>query len=266
MLARERFLNSNNATLAIIGGVTQTRAMRTLKQLFGPWRKSEQIVPSTFRAAKTPDPRALIVNVPSPNAEVRLAFRGVSRSDQDFYAAAVLARIVQNRWETLSPELATKPLFARSESYKLPGIFVMGTAVSNQSVAESIAKAKKVIESLVTTPVTTTELDRAQRETLSESDSRISKTEIEPDAWLDMDTYRLSASQDRAESIQAVSAAEIQRLANRVFKDAPMATVIAGDPIQLKPVLQGHLQFEVLGEVAEPAPTPKPPIKPGRVK
>ena len=49
MLARERFLNSNNATLAIIGGVTKTRAMRALRQILGPWRKSEQIVPTTFR-------------------------------------------------------------------------------------------------------------------------------------------------------------------------------------------------------------------------
>src|SRR5215213_9724270 len=47
MQARERFLNSNNATLAIVGGVTKPRAMKTLRQLLGPWRKSEQIVPTT---------------------------------------------------------------------------------------------------------------------------------------------------------------------------------------------------------------------------
>src|SRR5687768_4204849 len=35
MLARERFLNSNNATIAIIGGVTKARALRTLRQLLG---------------------------------------------------------------------------------------------------------------------------------------------------------------------------------------------------------------------------------------
>jgi predicted Zn-dependent peptidase len=57
MLVRERFLNSNNATLVIAGGVDRAKAMRTLKQLFGPWRKSEQIAPSTFQEAKAPDPR-----------------------------------------------------------------------------------------------------------------------------------------------------------------------------------------------------------------
>src|SRR5688572_14376156 len=63
MLARERFLNSNNATLAIIGGVTRARALRTLRQLLGPWRKSENIVPTTFRQPKPPDARTLIVNL-----------------------------------------------------------------------------------------------------------------------------------------------------------------------------------------------------------
>ena len=89
MLAKERFLNANYATLAIVGGFNQSRINRTLKQLFGAWRKSEQLIPSTFRAAKTPDTRTLLVNIPSPTAEIRLALRGVSRSDQDFYAALV---------------------------------------------------------------------------------------------------------------------------------------------------------------------------------
>src|SRR2546423_10722295 len=91
MLARDRFLNSNNATLAVIGGVTKARAMRTLRQLLGPWRKSEQIVPTTFRQPNSPDAKTLIVNVPGPTVEIRLAARGVSRSDTDFHAATVMA-------------------------------------------------------------------------------------------------------------------------------------------------------------------------------
>src|SRR6185436_14865144 len=59
MLARERFLNPNNATLTIIGGVQSNRAMRTLRQLLGVWRKTEQVVPATFRQPALPDSRTL---------------------------------------------------------------------------------------------------------------------------------------------------------------------------------------------------------------
>jgi zinc protease len=49
LLARERFLNADNATLAVIGGVEKLRLMRALRQLLGPWGKSDRMIPSTFR-------------------------------------------------------------------------------------------------------------------------------------------------------------------------------------------------------------------------
>src|SRR5678815_4990019 len=126
MQARDRFLNSNNATLAVIGGVTKQRAMKTVRQLLGPWRKSEEIVPTTFRQPPAPDTRTLIVNVPGPGVEVRLATRGVSRSDPDFHTALVLAKVAQYRWQAMSPELAKQPDFVRTDAYVLPGALVMG--------------------------------------------------------------------------------------------------------------------------------------------
>jgi zinc protease len=263
MMAHERFINSNNATLAIVGGVTQSRAMRTLKQLFGPWRRSEQIVPSTFTAPKPVDTRVLIVNLPSPTSEVRLAVRGVSRSDQQFYAALVLARIAQYRWQETTPTLASKPISVRSESYTLPGYFLMSTSVSSADALGCVLSAKKVLDSLIASPPTAAELDRAKRETLADLSSKISNLEMGPEAWLDADTYRLATIEDRATLVQAVSAADIQRIANRLFKDAPIATVIVGDSAQVKTAIQGKLTFEVLGETP-PSPRPaKTPTKPG---
>jgi len=262
MLARDRFLNSNNATLAIVGAVNRQKVLRTLKQLFGPWRKSEQIVPSSFSAAKAPNARALIVNVPSPTTEIRLAWRGVARPDNDYYAAQVLARVAQNRWQAAAPELASKPLFVRSESYLLPGMIVMGTAVNQNATIDSIATAKKIADSLSTTPIAPNEIERARKELLDEGNTALSKPESLPDSWLDMDTYRLTAAQERSTAIQSISPGDVQRVANRLLKDAPVATVIAGDAAQLKPLLQSRVQFEVFGETPSTGPNTKPPTKP----
>ena len=261
MLARERFFNSNNATLAIIGGVTKPRAMKTLRQLLGPWRKSEQIVPTTFRQPNSPDTRTLIVNVPGPNVEIRLAVRGVARSDADFAAATVLARLAQHRWQALSPELARKPVFVRNEAYVLPGAFVMGATITDVTAADSLTNAKKVIESLMTTPATQAELDRARNEVVGETSALIAKSEALVDPWLDADTYHLSAPQDQLALLRAVTAAEVQRVANRIF-NKPLVSLAAGETAPLKAALQGRFQYEVLGEIASPAPTPKPPAKP----
>jgi zinc protease len=262
MLARDRFLNSNNATLAIIGGVTKARAMRTVRQLLGPWRKSEQIVPTTFRQPVAPDARTLIVNVPGPGVEIRLASRGVSRSDADFHIAAVMAKLAQHRWLGTTPLLAAQPVFVKSDAYVLPGTFVMGAAVNGQTVADSFTNARKAIDSLMTTPATPAELERAKNEVVSDVALISAKPEALPDPWLDVDTYRLSAPQDQIASLRSVTASDIQRVANRLFKAGAIASVVAGETESLKTVLQGRVQYEVLGEVVAPAPTPKPAAKP----
>jgi zinc protease len=261
MQAEERFLNSNNATLAIIGGVTKQRAMRTLRQLLGPWRKSDEIVPTTFRQPNPPDTRTLIVNVPGPTVELRLAARGVSRADTDFPITMVLARLAQHRWEASSPELAKKPVFARSDAYVLPGAFVMGAAVTDLTVSDSLANAKKVIDSLMTTPATPAELDRAKNELVSELSTVLTKPDALADPWLDADTYRLSEPQDQLALLRAVTPADIQRVANRIFNKT-IVSVVAGESAPLKAALQGRYQYEVLGEIAAPPPSQKPPTKP----
>jgi predicted Zn-dependent peptidase len=263
MLARERFLNSNNATLAIAGGVTRARALRTLRQLLGPWRKSENIVPTTFRKPETPDTRTLIVNVPGPAAEVRLAVRGVSRTDPDYFPARVLAKLAEQRWQGLTPELVKRPVFARSESYALPGAFVMGATVEAQTAADALANARKVMDSLMTTPATAAELERAKTEAVGEISVPLTKPEALPDPWLDVDTYHLPSVQDSVALMRSVTAQDVQRVANRLFKNATIASVIAGDTLPLKAALQGRFQYEVVGEIATPTPSPKPPATPG---
>ena len=261
MQARDRFLNSNNATLAIIGNVTKPRAMRAVRQLLGPWRKSEQVVPTTFRQPSPADPRPLIVNIAGPTVELRLAARGVARSDTDFAAAEILARVAQNRFQAAAPELSKQPVFARNDAYVLPGAFVMGATVTDLTVADSLAKAKKVIDSMMSTPPTAEELERAKTEVINELSPVITKPEALPDPWLDADTYHLSAPQDQIALLRAVTAAEVQRVANRLFNKT-IVSVVAGETASLKAALQGRYQYEVLGEIATPAPVTKPPAKP----
>ena len=137
----------------------------------------------------------------------------------------------------------------------------MGATVTDQTAADSLANAKKVIESLMTTPATPAELDRARSEVIGETAALLAKTDALADPWLDADTYHLSAPQDQVAMLRAVTAAEIQRVATRIF-NKPVVSLAAGETAPLKAALEGHFQFEVLGEIATPAPSPKPPTKP----
>jgi predicted Zn-dependent peptidase len=111
------------------------------------------------------------------------------------------------------------------------------------------------------TPATAEELERAKTEVIKALTPVITRPDALPDPWLDADTYRLSAAQDQIALLRAVTAPEVQRVANRLFNKT-IVSVVAGETAPLKAALQGRYQYEVLGEIATPAPSPKPPAKP----
>jgi len=266
MLARDRFLNPNNATLVIVGGVDRNRTMRALRQLLGSWRKSEQVIPTTFRQASAPETRTLIINGPADQtAEVRLAVRGVARSDPNFYAATILASIARQRWLGFSPELTSKPFYVRNDAHVLPGMFVMGAAINSKSTADVITSAKRVIESLIKGPVTIAELEQARNELLVQQNNRLIKPDTMIDVWLDGDTFRLQGITEQLQSWRNVSVADLQKVANQLFQEAPVASIVLGDSQQLKTILEGRVETELVGEIAKPTPNqpePRPSPKP----
>jgi len=104
-------------------------------------------------------------------------------------------------------------------------------------------------------------LERAKNEVINEVGPIVTRPDALADPWLDADTYRLSTPQDQIALLRSVTASEVQRVANRLFNKT-IVSVVAGETAPVKAALHGRYQYEVLGEVATPAPSPKPPAKP----
>lgn len=265
MFARDRFLSPNNATLTIIGGIQANRAMRALRQLLGVWRKSEQLVPQTFKQPGVPDPRTLIVNAPSDQSvEVRLAVRGLSRKDADAPAAAVLASVARQRWTKLIPELARSPVYVRHSALALPGIFVMGASVDTVLAGKTLSSAKEVMQSLASSPVTASELEQAKNELVTLAGNQLAKPDGVADAWFDGDTYGLPSVAERMRALSSVTAADIQRVATRLIRDGAFASVVLGNSDVVKAQIERNGKVEIMGEIApkseagtEPKSAPK---------
>lgn len=231
--ARERFLNADNATLVVIGGVDQTRLRRTLRQLLGPWQKGDRVVPSTFRQPNAPDARVLLVNQPDlKKAEIRLAVRGLARSDAAAPAALLLAQIIRDRLRAASPDFSTA--FVRHEAHALPGSFVLGASVPTESAAKAIATAQQIIQSLVQAGPTVVELESARSQMLAEVSRQTSQSESLADMWLDFATFKLSPLNVQINSLRGLTSMDLQRVAGRLFKDTAKATVVVGDAEQLR--------------------------------
>jgi predicted Zn-dependent peptidase len=270
MLARERFLNPNNATLAVVGPVDERRALRALKQLLGSWRKSETVVPTTFRQPEPPDARTLVLDLSgAETVEIRLAARGLARSDKDAAAAALLALAARDLWQAQQPELGKTAYFVRHEEHQLPGMFVLGASVPVSDAATTLAKARAVLSTLARGGVTPEVLERVRGEAVAELTKQLERPESVADLWLDADTFQLAAGDERLRQLKSVTAADLARTAARLFKDAPVVSVAAGPATRLKADLGGEGKVEVLGEAAQsaaphPAPAPTPIMSPIR--
>lgn len=272
MLARERFLNPNNATLAVAGNFQRKDAIRTLRQLLGSWRKSELVAPSTFRQPDPPDVRTLLINAPADkNAEIRLAVRGLSRSDQDLAAANILAIVARKRWEKLVPELTRTQAFARHEAHFLPGMFVMGASVHNSMASKALETGRNVLNSLIDSAVSPVDLQAAKTELEASFTQGLAKPDGIAQAWLDLDTFGLPPINEQIMSLNRLSPADLQRVAARLFRNTAITSVLAGNSDQLKAALGNNTKVELIGVIEDSqsdnsktksSAKPSPSIKP----
>jgi len=159
------------------------------------------------------------------------------------------------------PQLTKRPIFTRSESHFLPGMFVMGANVDTLMVAKALPQAREVMQSLTLVPATVDELARAKAELNAQLGKDLARPEGIARLWLDADTFGL---QDRIaegpSTIDAITPADLQRVATRLFKETPVASVVIGDAKQLQAALEPSIKVEMMGEVA-PRPA-KPETKP----
>ena len=257
LYARERFLNADNAAIVVLGGVEPTRLRRALRQLLGPWQKGDRLVPATFRQPGAPDARVLVVNQPgATRAEVRLAVRGLARTDRDAAAASILAQITRERWQATSTDLSQA--FVRHDAHVLPGSFVFGASVPTASASKAVSAAQQVTRSLVQTGPTAAELERARNEMLSDMARRTSQLESIADLVLDIETFKLAPLNTQISAVQSLTIQDIQRVAARLFKDAVPATIVVGDAEQLKPAFVGSI--ETRSEKPEPKTAAEPAL------
>jgi zinc protease len=259
VFARERFLNPDNATLIIAGNFDANAAYRIVRQLLGNWRKSDRLVPSTFRQPDTPDDRVLLVHqADAQDAQVRLILRGVARNNADYFALALLADIARQRWAA-SLALPQDYVRVRHEARTLPGFVLMSGKVQPTDAAKTLDAARATLEKLAAEGPVQAELDRARAALVAELNQQINDPDGLATLWQDVETYRLPPLADQLRALNNLTPNDLKRAAFRYFKAVPMASVALGPAEAMRAELEKTAKIETYGE--KPAP-PKPAATP----
>jgi hypothetical protein len=219
IFARDRFFSADNATVAITGNFKTDLAFRAARRYFGAWAKSDGKISSTFRQPDEPKTGLPVIESPAPNkSEFRIVMRGFARNDNDYYAAEILERILQNRIQTREGKNA----FVRHEAHILPGLIIFG--VSDWNLGRIKKEGDKIILPQTDNYQNNFLKDAVKPEEFEKAKSDFAAQTKQPDAadsWLDADTYRLSPSK----ITPSPTIADVQRVLEKLQKQTA-ATVL----------------------------------------
>lgn len=236
LLAKQRFLTADNATLAIVGNIKPDLAYRAARRFMGSWTQADKKTPATFRQPDAPDTKANVLSLPfAENAEIRYALRGFARNDNNFGTSSILIRIMQNRLQKQFSSNSKITVFVRQNSNFLPGLIIIGLSnlasdpdsqlqgkpPNTQMVA---FKDGNLAASLLKEKISAGEFEKAKSEVLMETNQ---KNPV--DLWLDVDTYKLGSVKDELQKFNNISMNEVQNLAEKFVKE-PTVTVVAVKP------------------------------------
>ncbi|HEY0429736.1 MAG TPA: pitrilysin family protein [Pyrinomonadaceae bacterium] len=202
LLAKQKFLTADNATLTISGNVKFDLIFRAARRYFGGWIKADKKVPATFTQPDAPASIGVTLDTDSSAeiADMLIAIRSFARNDKDFYASQILVKIMTSAVKNPSD------YFVKSESYLLNGIFMIkGKTASEKSPKFQIGR--EVFE-------------KAKAEVLAELNQRNLA-----DFWLDGDTYKLAPVKDELNTAANIKLEDVQRVWDRL-QTQPSATII----------------------------------------
>ncbi len=211
--AKQRFLGSDNATVAISGKFDATLGFRAARRYLGSWIKSDRLVPSTFRQPDAPDTKLITVSTTSDSApHSRFALRGVARNEKDFAASDLLEAVLDARVRQNTANASV--VYVANEAHILPGSLVVGVTSADEVPAN-------LVQLLLAKPITGSEFDVARSKVLSDRQ----KFAVD-EYWLDIDTYKLTSTADEQKAFDSATLADVQRVAERLAKNPIVAVTV----------------------------------------
>lgn len=256
----------NNALLVVSGDVDKLKITAEIEKLFGGWQKGTAVAPNfALPTEKTGRAITVVHRDGSSQSNIVLGNLAIKRTDPDYFPMLVLnqvygggssARLFMNIREEKG---YTYGAYSNFDTRRLAGLFSSSAEVRNEVTGASLKEFFYEMERIRTTPVPEKELADAknyltgvfplQIETQEALLNRILSNKLNdlPENYLQ--TYR--------DKINAVTPADVQRVANKYITPDKVSVVIVGDGAeiikQVKPYSTNIKLFDTNGKALEMA-------------
>ncbi len=259
-----------NAALIVVGDVTPDKVMPMLETSFGKWTGTAVAPHAAVTAPAAPAARQIyLVDKPgAPQSQVRIGWVGVARSTPDYFPITVMNTVLGGAFSSrLNLNLREKHGYTYGAQSQFDmrlgaGPFVAAAGIQTDKTAEALTEFFNELDGILKT-VPADELTRAKHyvslryplgfETTGDIATRLEQALI----------YRLPEDyfSTYVQKIEAVSAAEVQRVAQKYILPGKFAVVVVGDRAAIEPGIKalnlGPIKIMTVDDVFGPAPTMK---------
>jgi zinc protease len=267
---RER-LRPSAATVIVAGDVQPELIKGAIDRALADWKDAGAATPAPALAKATVKPRrAIIDKAGAPQTDLRMGEPSVPRNHPDYFPLQVMNQILGGSFSSrLNMNLREKHGYTYGTRTDFAfrrdgGPFTIAAPVKSEVTAPSLSLVREEIGAIRGAPVTEAEL-RLAKDQLERALARRFETDAQvvaelaalavfdlpPDYW---STY--------AAKVEAVSAADVQRVAKEHLDLSRMSLVLVGDKARIESESAKVLgPFEILdsdGKSLAPPPAPKP--------
>ncbi len=238
-----RYYRPGSSTLILVGDVSAETLDAVVREAFGEW--SGEAVPP---AAVPPTPQVgsttlyLIDKPGAAQSEIVIGHPGVGRDSPDYYALQVLNTILGGSFTSrLNSNLREEHgySYGAGSSFSMQrgaGAFTASSAVFTAKTDSSVIEFFNELEEIRETRVSEAELERAKNYVALGFPRRFETTRGVAGQFSELAVYDLPLDlyNSYVEQIQAVTAADVQRVAQEYVRPEQAVVVVVGDLAQIE--------------------------------
>ena len=235
--ARVRLLTRANARIAVVGAIDASRAGRMIDTILAGLEQGAVLVRE--RTGDTPPPGLRVIELAVPQSAAVFGHAGLAREDPDFIAAYVMNYVLGGGGfaSRLMVEVREKRglaysvysyLSARDEA----ALYLGGVQSANERMAESLEVIRAEWAKMATGGITAGELDRAKRYLTGafalrfDSNAKIASYLV----FIQRENLGIDYLERRNGLIEAVTLADVKRVAARLLQPESLSIVVVGEP------------------------------------
>jgi len=258
----------SNAALLVVGDTTLAKVMPLLESSFGAWKAGAAQKPAPLPPAPARTAREIyLVDKPgAAQSQIRIGSVGVARSTPDYFPIQVMNTLLGGSFSSrLNLNLREKHgyTYGASSGFDMrtsAGPFTAFAAVQTDKTAEALKEFFNELTGILQ-PVPADELARAKNYVALRYPSAFETTGDISRRLEDAIVYHLPDDyfSTYVQKIQAVTAAEVERVAKQHIQPNRVAVVIVGDLKTIEPGIRalnlGPIHVMTLDDVFGPAPS-----------